>query len=127
MGPHEPVPTKEIGDAMPLAAIMTREPKLSLDEWLAYIPSNTSLVVPPPERVNPFTHEPYRTPPSVRHVEIHDGGRAIGAIEPDSEFDTNGELLVSTVEKPDERVTFIVSQISADLRARIEWIYEEDE
>ena len=108
-----------------LAAIITREPKLTIDEWLNYLPSNVSLVAPAPERMNPFTGEAYRTAPTVRHVEIHDGDRVIGTIEPDPEFEMNGELLVCTLNKPDERTTFIVSQISAKLRARVEWLDED--
>ena len=109
---------------MALAAVITREPRLTLTEWEACARKNAHLRRSTQRsRINPFTHKrvPNRVPPG--EFLLHEAGEVFGTMELDEDFDNNGEILVWTQHEPDEHIVFIVTQVARALRARIEWCW----
>jgi hypothetical protein len=110
---------------MAIVALITREPPLTLDEWLSCIAVTPELVPPAPRTVlNPFTRRPYLHLPAAGDVDIIlPGLEAESSIESGSEFAQDATLAVNG---PDEGVSpgtrALILRVAASMRAPVEWL-----
>lgn len=110
---------------MAIVALITREPPLTLDEWLCCIEATPELVPPAPSTIlNPFTRQPYLHRPAPGDVNIVlPGLDAESSIESGSEFAQDATLAVNG---PDEGVSpgtrALILRVAASMRAQVEWL-----
>jgi hypothetical protein len=108
---------------MTVRATISRDPRLTLDEWLEYTARRSDLVAPEPRVVaNPFKSgaSALWTPES-GDVSILRNGVVVGGIAPSPEFDVDSEL---DVFYPDEHQAYVrqaVAAVAKDLRALLVW------
>jgi hypothetical protein len=109
---------------MGLVAIIVRKPKLSMSEWLTCIDSHPELVRGGPRAiVNPFTGDPAVHTPTAAQVSIRLGPEPVGAVEPDPEFEENGELLVYAPRSEMSRQgRQLVTAVASFLHAEVMWL-----
>jgi hypothetical protein len=108
---------------MTVRGTISRDPRLSLDEWLQYIADRADLVPPEPRIVaNPFKSGiPVLWTPEPGDVSLVRDGSIVGGIAPSPEFDVDGEL---DVFYPDEHELYVrraATAVAKDLRALIVW------
>jgi hypothetical protein len=93
-----------------------------MDEWTALIDRSPLLSRPAPrEIVNPFTGVRELTGPRAGEAEILSPNGPVGAIEPSSEFDDDGELFVYAADGKHDVVRSAAQEIAAALCANLEW------
>jgi hypothetical protein len=108
---------------MGLLGRVSREPSISIREWLAYVATNPSLV-PPPDRVidNPIAKGLKATIRGLEgEVNIMVAGRWVGTIVPGEEYDLPGTLTVYAGSKESAVVREFVGDVVATLQASVEW------
>lgn len=106
---------------MGLVAIISREPRIEMEEWLRLVESRTDTVAPAPRAIiNPFTGNPTTVVPRRGRVELQAESGLLGGIEPSDEFDADGELLLYTVERTDA-LRRLAEDIARALAAHITW------
>lgn len=109
---------------MLVAAIGSRG-AFTIDEWRAVASTRRDLVQPRPrEGVNPFSGQQVVLPTIPDAVDIVVAGVDSGGIEPSSEFDDDGCLLVYAAAPVPAPIELVVSEIATALRADIEWMVE---
>jgi hypothetical protein len=108
---------------MTLRGTISRDPRLSLDEWLEYVAHRADLVPPKPRMIaNPFkSGTPVLWTPEPGDVSLLREGSIVGGIAPSPEFDVDGEL---DVFYPDEHQVYVrqaATAVAKDLGAVIVW------
>jgi hypothetical protein len=107
---------------MPVVAVIIRTPRVELTEWIAAASSDAALVRPPVyEKYNPYKHTTVLVDPAEGEFHIVLDGTTVGAVEPSSDFDINGELHVYAPKEPNDQFKAIVSRLTTVLRADVEW------
>lgn len=110
---------------MAIVATISRTQLLRMEEWLACVAVMDELIPHAPRKiVNPFTGQPTVAYPNIGSVTLTVAGTHVGAIEPSSEFDTDGELLVYSAHADSPAFRKLVAEVAKALGASIEWIPE---
>lgn len=112
---------------MSLAAVISRKPALTIEEWKEVVAQTDHLEPDQAVReiVNPFTRRPSTVRAAEGSAKIVIGGKSVGAIEPSSEFAEDGELNVfAPSDDLSDAFRHAVAAIAAKLGAHIEWAPE---
>lgn len=111
---------------MSLVAVISRTPRLEMAEWLRRIELMDELVPPPPrEANNPFTGQCTTLTSKPGTVEIIVSGTLVGAIEPSTAFDDDGELHVYAPERPVDALQSTAAAVAGALGADIQWTFDD--
>ncbi len=110
---------------MAIVALITREPPLTLDEWLSCIEATPELVPPAPSTfLNPFTRQPCLHTPAPGDVNI-----VLPGLDPESSIESGPEFAQDAtlaVNGPDEGVSpgtrAMILRVAASMRAQVEWL-----
>ena len=108
---------------MTVRGTISRDPRLTLEEWLAYVSRRSDLIAPEPRMVaNPFkSGAPVLWTPEPGDVSLLRSGAIVGGIAPSPEFDLDGELDVFYPDEHQECVRRAATAVAKDLRGLIVW------
>jgi hypothetical protein len=111
---------------MPLIGVISREPRLSLEEWTRHIDASEIFVRKEPRVIkNPFTGKQVLLKPRPGNVGITVGGTILGGIGPGAEFFRDGVLEVFVPEGSDGRdLRVVAAGIAKTLGGKLEWFEE---
>jgi hypothetical protein len=108
---------------MTVRGTISRDPRLTLEEWLDYVSRRPDLVAPEPRMIaNPFkSGAPVLWTPEPGDVSLLRRGAIVGGLAPSPEFYVDGELDVFYPDEHQEYVRHAVTAVAKDLRGLIVW------
>jgi hypothetical protein len=112
-----------VGRAMTVRGTISRDPRLTLKEWLDYVARRSDFVAPEPRIVaNPFkSGAPVLWTPEPGDVSVLRNGAIVGGIAPSLEFDVDRGLDVFYPDEHQAYVRHAATEVAKDLRALIVW------
>ena len=112
-----------VGRTMTVRGTISRDPRLTLGEWLDYVALRSDLVAPEPRFVaNPFkSGAPARWTPEPGDVCLLRDSAVVGGIAPSVEFDDDGELDVFYTDEHQAYVREAVTVMAKELHAIVVW------
>ena len=118
-----------------MIGVISRNPKLSIDDWTRAIARGPELFAVNPFRSmsprlitpatrqieNPFRGGTVTVTPRVGEVSLVIGGEAVARLQPSDEFDRDGEVLVHSRLPVREEVKAAVGLLAKEMGAMVEW------